>query len=695
MNQPKAIKVPKSITQHGKERVDNYAWLRDDNWKKFIKGDLDFNNSEVKSYLDLEAEFTKTKMSDTEALQKNIYDDLLSRLKEDDESYPIKRNNYYYYRRTEEGLSYPILCRKKDNLEGSEEIYFDINKVASDHKLYLHRGATPNDDNTLLAYMYNLTGSMDNTIRVRDLTTNKDYEWKIEDCGGSFFWLDNKTLLFVENDESSRGKKIWSFDVSKGPTSKVLLFEKPKEHDNRFLWITRSKDKELYTIYLSSGSSVVIYLKKSDEPEFKHFKTTQNNIEYSFEHTNDNIFLLTNDFENNNFAIYCSTYKDLSNSEKWKKIISNQKNICMNDIVLYGDKLVITEKNNEMALPQITVLDINEKAKKVVTMKDDVYSAGVIGAFDSQANDILISYESPNKPPQVKNLNLTTCETVLLKTKEIPNFNPEDYAVKRDFAKGHDGQEIPLTVLYKKSTGLTHPENKAFVYAYGSYGHSMPSFFSPNIFSLIDRGFIFVVAHIRGGSDKGNDWYLDGKMRSKMNTFKDFISSCEHLVESKVVKPGNIAINGGSAGGLLMGAVANMRPDLFNCVIADVAFVDVINTISDETLPLTPPEWEEWGNPITNKGDYEYMMQYSPYDNIEKKDYPATLYNSGISDEQVTYWEPAKMVAKLRELKTDDNLLLLNIKMHAGHAGASDRYEGYKDRAFNYAFVLKAFGITT
>jgi oligopeptidase B len=299
---------------------------------------------------------------------------------------------------------------------------------------------------------------------------------------------------------------------------------------------------------------------------------------------------------------------------------------------------------------------------------------------------------TPISPMQTLELDITSLELKHLHTEDAPNFDADNYVAKREYAKARDGQMIPLTIVHKKGIEL-NGENPAFVYAYGSYGYGIPPYFSPARFSLADRGFVYCLAHIRGGDTKGNAWYLDGKMRNKMNTFNDFIDSCEHLIDRKYTSKGEIAINGASAGGLLMGAVTNMRPDLFKAVIAGVAFVDVINTISDDTLPLTPPEWEEWGNPIKNKGDFEYMMQYSPYDNVSAKEYPAMLYNSGISDEQVTYWEPTKMVAKLAELKTDENPLLLNMKMHAGHAGASKKYEAIKETAFDFSFVLKSFNM--
>ncbi len=688
MQQPQAPKIAKKITQHGHERTDNYAWIRDDNWKQFIKGELNFADENVKTYLNQEAKYTEHVMSETKELQEQIYNELLSRTKEDDSSYPYQRNDYYYYRKTTEGLSYPTLCRKYKTLDAVEEVYFDINKEAEGKKLYMHRGAIPNEAKTHFAYCYNLTGSLDCTLKVRDFASQTDFEWKLEDVSSSFYWVDDTTIAFTELDEFTRGKNLYYMNIHEGPDKKKLVFSKPDKFENRFMFDTRTTNNEITFIYLVSGASHAIYKKNKNEQEFKLIADAKDDIQYSYEYNNGTYYILTNDMNNSNFAVYSCEEENIDKPDSWRVVIANSKNLFLRHMSLYGNKLVLSARNSETAIDDICVYDLTDKKMQTVPFAHEIKSVSLIGAHDHNATDLQVSFENPITAPQTLELDTNTLSLKVLKQKEVPNYNPENYVLKREFAKAHDGELIPLTIITRKGFTAHQEQNSAYVYAYGSYGYGMPPFFRTSMFSLIDRGFAYAVAHIRGGNEKGYDWYLNGKMRKKMNTFKDYISCCEHMVESGYTQKGQIVANGGSAGGLLMGAVTNMRPDLFQSVIADVPFVDVINTISDASLPLTPPEWEEWGNPIENKGDFEYMMQYSPYDNVEAKNYPAMLYNSGISDEQVTYWEPAKMVAKLRELKTDSNILLLNIKMHAGHAGETDRYKGLKEAAFNYAFAL-------
>ena len=390
------------------------------------------------------------------------------------------------------------------------------------------------------------------------------------------------------------------------------------------------------------------------------------------------------------------TSTDKSNwpKDKWKEFILEEKGRCLNDIYIYSDRMIITYNNNEKGLSELAVIKLSNPEEMItIQMPEQAYSVSLLGDCDHTSTKVKISLETPISPSQIFDLDLTTGQITLKHTESTPNFASNNYVLKREYAQSRDGDMIPLTIVHKKGLELDG-SNPAFVYGYGSYGHGMSPYFSSSKFALIERGFVYCIAHIRGGDEKGHSWYLAGKLNNKLNTFNDYIDSCEYLIDKKYTAKKLIAANGGSAGGLLMGAVTNMRPDLFKVVVADVAFVDVINTISDDSLPLTPPEWEEWGNPIESKEDFNYMLQYSPYDNIAKQNYPAMLYNSGISDEQVTYWEPTKMVAKLREFKTDHNDLVLNMKMHAGHAGASKKYEFLEEIAFSYTFILKQFGMT-
>lgn len=693
MKAPVAKKIAKEITQHGKTRVDNYAWIRDDNWKKFIEGNLDFADRDILEYIEAENNYKDEVMADYKEVEKVLYDEVLSRIKEDDESFPVQRDNYFYYSREEKGKNYSILCRKKDSIDGAEEIYFDINKEAEGKKLYVFGPARVSLDNKFLAYGYNLTGSMERTLKIRDLETGKDFDWEIANSTGSLEWIDSEHFYYTERDEFSRGKNVYKVNIHKGPFSKELVFTKPEKYQSMFMSLSATTDREYFKIYLSSGSTHVVFVSKVGSDEFKEFAYGENDISYSLDHYEGHFYIVTNSDGAKDFKVMkCSTDESQWAMSNWQEYLSESTNECIDEIEIYNKYLVLVKKNNKIALNEIDICDLETQKIEKVKMPNVAYSLSFSGAWDHNSTKVRLGFNSPINAQQVLELDLESAQVKVLHEKEVPNFDSSKYVLKREMAKARDGKEIPLTIVHKKDLKLDGT-NKAYVYAYGSYGMGMPAYFNSSAFSLIDRGMVYCIAHIRGGDDKGYDWYLDGKMHKKLNTFYDFIDSCEHLIQKQYTAPKEIAINGGSAGGLLMGAVTNMRPDLFGSVVADVPFVDVINTISDATLPLTPPEWEEWGNPIESKEDFEYMMRYSPYDNIEAKDYPPMLLNSGISDEQVTYWEPTKMVAKLRELKTDDNILLLNMKMHAGHAGASKKYEWIEEKAFTYSFILKTLGL--
>lgn len=691
MKPPFAEKRPKTIEQHGSKRVDEYHWLRDANWQKFIQGDLDFADLAVKSYLDSEASYTQECMRDTDGLQNKLYEEILGRIKEDDETYPWKKGDWYYLSRMEKGKEYPQFCRRKGRPDGDEKVYLDVNKEAEGQALYMMGRASVNEAGDRLAWCFNLTGSLERTLKVRDLNTGKDFPWQVENTTGAFLWVNDKEIAFIERGPQSRGQKIWQFSVLEGPDKKRLIYDKPVELNNMYMNLQHTTDRKYQVLYLNSGATSEVMFRENNKDSFQHFMRGEDDVTYSLEHRNGLFYILTNEGGHQNSQVFTCPV-DNTHRDSWSLYLPESPHLYISDIDIYGNTLVVIRKNNEMARPELALVDLDSKKEKLVQMKDEAYSLSFLGADDPNSPTVRISYESCIQPSQDIEVSLADASLKVLKTKEVPNYNVQNYFIKREFAIARDGEKIPLTVVTKKGFEK-NGEAPAFVYAYGSYGFGMPAYFSPGIFSLVDRGFVYVIAHIRGGNEKGFQWYLDGKLDKKLNTFYDYIDACEFLIENKYTSKGRIAANGGSAGGLLMGAVTNMRPDLFGSVIADVAFVDVISTISDETLPLTPPEWEEWGNPIEDKRAFDYMMKYSPYDNVESKDYPPMLYNSGISDEQVTYWEPAKMVARLRDRKTDDNLLLLNIRMHAGHAGASKRYESIRERAFDFAFILKTLGL--
>ena len=689
MTPPVAKKIPKKIVQHGYERVDNYAWLRDKNWKSFIKGDLSFHNPEILDYINAENAWTEKKMGDCQETIQTIYNEILSLEKEEDSSFPMQRGEYDYYWRQWKKDNYAIFYRKKRVDGSTEEIYFNINKEAKDKPLYNLGKSDTSEDNQFFCYAYNLSGSMEKTLRVRNLDTGKDLDWKISDSTGSWLWIDNEHIYFVERDRHSRGKNVYKINIHEGPSSKKLIFSKPEQYSNMFLSLGSTQDKAYLKIVLMSGSTEVHYLSQKGTDEFNFFVKGENNITYFLEHHNGIFYILTNRGERHNYFVTTCPASGNHTFSQWKIFIADSFRHYIQSITIYNDFLVMIRKNCQNALSEIEICHLVSQKRVVVSMPGIAYCLKFIGMRDHTSTKVRFALETPLSQEQMFELDLTDASSKLLREKVPPNFDPAQYVLKREFAKAKDGEKIPLTIVHKKGLKLDGSHN-AFVYSYGSYGFAVPPYFSQSSFSLINRNFVYCIAHIRGGDDKGLRWYLDGKMHKKMNTFNDFIDSCKYLIEKKYTSKKLLAINGGSAGGLLMGAVTNMAPDLLGVVVADVPFVDVVNTISDSDLPLTPPEWEEWGNPVESKEDFEYMMRYSPYDNIEVKNYPHILYQSGISDEQVTYWEPLKMVAKLREHKCDDNELLLKIKMQSGHSGASKKHEWIQDQAFAYGFVLKS-----
>lgn len=695
MKIPSAKKVAHEITQHGHTRVDNYHWLRDDNWQKFIQGDLTFADKDVEAYVTDENAYAEAVMEETKDLQKELYDTLVSRINEDDDSAPRKHGDYFYYSRIEKGKNYRYHCRKKGSLDAPEEIYIDEN-VEAEGKGYYRIGALKRalgDRYILLSE--NNTGSMEYSVRVKDLEKGEYLSWEVKDTTGSTCWCgDYEHIYYIERHPvNGRGQKIFRMNIHEGPSSKELIFEKPDELANLFMGISPSANDDYIFISLGDTNANQAYYMKGKDPKatpelfWKLKKDTL--VEADFR---DGLFyIISNEGGLINNQVYTCEEGNIAR-ENWKVFIEHDPNLYVQFTDLYENHLVYFATNNEKALPEIYVKDLKTNETNKVAMKDQAYELTYLGALEYSSPTFQFIYQSPVTPVETQELTLANGNIEIVKEGKCPNFDASEYQVERVYAPSHDGQEIPLTIISKKGF-IKDGSAPHFQYAYGSYGYSMPAFFSPNIFALIDKGFSFSIAHIRGGADKGYQWYLDGKMNKKLNTFKDYISCTEYLIKEGYSSKGKVTANGGSAGGLLMGAISNMAPELYNSVILDVPFVDVVTTISDDTLPLTPPEWNEWGNPIKDKEAFEYMMSYSPYDNVEAKDYPHMLFNSGITDEQVTYWEPAKMAAKLRELKTDNNTLLLKIKMTAGHAGSSARYKALEEKAFSYAFAIKSQGL--
>ena len=675
---PVAEVIPDTFSNFGQTRIDNYYWLKDK------------NNPKVIDYLKAENAYTDTVMASTKALQQTIYDEIIGRIKEDDESYPSFSDGYYYYSRTEKGKQYRTYCRRKGTLDAPEEIIFDVNKMAEGKPAYIFRGYSISPDNSKAAYFYNETGSYAEFImKVKDLASGKDVGFTVNGATSVAWANDNKTLFYGIVDNTLRSYRILRqvLDASRAD----LVYE---ETDPRFsTYVSGSKTKQY--IFITSASSTTAderYI-PADKPleQFKVFLPRVQDVEYSVYPHKEKFFVRYKDKENLNGKIYETPLTSHEDRNTWKEFLAHDKNVRIEGIDILRDYVTIELRRNGLseiiAKPASGIGEI-----KTIAFPEPVYSAGLNGNPEYDATTFRYSYTSLNRPGTLYEYNIATGEAVKLKEQEIPSgFNPDDYVVERLWATAPDGVKVPMAIVYKK--GLKKDgTNPALIYSYGSYGSSSDVSFSASLYSLIDRGFVYALAQIRGGSDLGEQWYEEGKLLHKKNTFTDFIACSELLVNEKYTSTNKLAAMGGSAGGLLMGAVTNMRPDLYQTIVAQVPFIDVINTMLDDTLPLTTGEYEEWGNP-NEEEYYNYMLSYSPYDNIKAQNYPNMLITGGINDSQVLFHEPTKYVAKLRALKTDDNLVLLHMNMDSGHGGATGRYDGIKDTAFEFAFILNRVGI--
>ena len=675
---PVAEVIPDTFSNFGQTRIDNYYWLKDK------------NNPKVIDYLKAENAYTDTVMASTKALQQTIYDEIIGRIKEDDESYPSFSDGYYYYSRTEKGKQYRTYCRRKGTLDAPEEIIFDVNKMAEGKPAYIFRGYSISPDNSKAAYFYNETGSYAEFImKVKDLASGKDVGFTVNGATSVAWANDNKTLFYGIVDNTLRSYRILR-QVLDGSRADLVY----EETDARFsTYVSGSKTKQY--IFISSASSTTAderYI-PADKPleQFKVFLPRVQDVEYSVYPHKEKFFVRYKDKENLNGKIYETPLTSHEDRNTWKEFLAHDKNVRIEGIDILRDYVTIELRRNGLseiiAKPASGIGEI-----KTIAFPEPVYSAGLNGNPEYDATTFRYSYTSLNRPGTLYEYNIATGEAVKLKEQEIPSgFNPDDYVVERLWATAPDGVKVPMAIVYKK--GLKKDgTNPALIYSYGSYGSSSDVSFSASLYSLIDRGFVYALAQIRGGSDLGEQWYEDGKLLHKKNTFTDFIACSELLVNEKYTSANKLAAMGGSAGGLLMGAVTNMRPDLYQTIVAQVPFIDVINTMLDDTLPLTTGEYEEWGNP-NEEEYYNYMLSYSPYDNIKAQNYPNMLITGGINDSQVLFHEPTKYVAKLRALKTDDNLVLLHMNMDSGHGGATGRYDGIKDTAFEFAFILNRVGI--
>lgn len=686
---PAAQKEPHEMTIHGDTRVDNYFWMRlSDEQKKASEPDA--QTQAVVDYLNAENAFTDTVMADTRTLQDELYEEIVGRIKQDDQSVPFKKDGYWYYSRYEEGKEYPLYCRKKESLEAQEEIMLNVPEMAEGYTYYAVGGNSISTNNTLLAFGVDTVSRRQYTVYVKNLETGELLGDQIPETTGGAVWAnDNKTLFYAKKDPVTlRSYRIYKHVLGTSASEDELVYEELDETFSCYVWKSKSKDYLMIGSYATLSSEVRYLDASNPSGEWQVIQPRERELEYSVAHYDDH-FYIVNNLEAKNFKL-SRTPLDKTTKEHWETVIAHRPNVLLEGIEIFKDFLVIDER--EAGLTQIRIKPW-EGEEHYIEFQDPAYTAsvGTNPEFDTQV--LRFGYTSLTTPNSTYSYDMVSRERDLLKQQEVldPNFNPDNYTSERVMVTADDGTEVPMSIVYRKDADM-NGKNPTLLYGYGSYGASMDAYFSSVRLSLLDRGFIYAIAHIRGGQEMGRMWYEDGKLLKKKNTFTDFIDCGEYLVQNNYTSSDHLYAMGGSAGGLLMGAIINMKPELWNGVVASVPFVDVVSTMLDETIPLTTGEFDEWGNP-KDSVYYEYIKSYSPYDNIEAKDYPNLLVTTGYWDSQVQYWEPAKWVAKLRELKTDQNLLLLKTNMEAGHGGASGRFQRYKEVALEYAFLLKLEGI--
>ncbi|MFE3868807.1 S9 family peptidase [Flavobacterium sp. LS2P90] len=672
---PVAKIIPKTLENLGHSRIDNYFWMNDR------------ENPEVIDYLNKENKYYQKMTAHTKDFQKELFEEMKGRIKEDDESVPYLYNGYYYITRFETGKDYPIYSRKKESLSAKEEIMFDCNEMAKGQSYFQLGGLSVSPDNKLAIFSFDTVGRRIYTIQVKSLETNEILEDKIEKVTGSAVWAnDNKTIFYSSQDEVTlRSDKIFKHKLGTKSSEDVLVyFEKDDTYN---VEIAKSKSRKYLAIESGSTLTTEYRILNADNPEgkFEIFQKRIRGVEYSINHYKDSFYIMTNADEAENFKLM-KTLETATSKENWKEVIAHREDVLLEDIEIFANYLVVEERSN--GLNKIRIMPWSGEGEYYLPFESETYTAYTTTNVDFDTEILRYGYQSMTTPSSVIDFNMKTKEKEIKKEQQVlgGKFDKNNYIEERVWATAKDGTKIPISMVYRKEV-KKDGKNPLLQYAYGSYGHSMDATFSSTRLTLLDRGFIYAIAHIRGGEDLGRQWYEDGKLLKKKNTFTDFIDCSKFLIEQKYTSPEHLYAEGGSAGGLLMGVVANMAPQLYNGVIAQVAFVDVITTMLDDSIPLTTGEYDEWGNP-NKKKYYNYMLSYSPYDNVKKQNYPNMYVSTGLHDSQVQYWEPAKWVAKLRTMKTNDTVLYLDTNMEAGHGGASGRFEALKELAKEFSFLL-------
>ena len=672
---PVAKIVPKTLEKHGNKRIDNYYWLNER------------ENPEVIDYLNKENEYYQTATAHTKPLQEELFLEMKGRIKEDDSSVPYLYNGYYYITRFETGKDYPIYARKKGSLEAKEEIMFDCNEMAKGHAYFNLTGINVSEDNKWAAFGVDLVSRRQYTIQIKNLETGEILPVKVENTSGGSTWAgDNKTLFYTRNDQQTlRSDKIYKHTLGTEASADVLVFHEKDDTFNTFVYKEKSKK------YLVIGSSSTLTSEyqileaKNPNGEFKVFQKRTRGLEYSISHYGDSFYIVTNKDKATNFKLM-KTPETSTSAENWIDLIEHRKDVLLEGIEIFKDYLVVEERSN--GLNKIRIMPWNGKGEYYLPFAIETYTAYTTTNVDFDTEILRYGYQSMATPSSVIDFNMRTREKKVLKEQEVlgGKFDKNNYIEERIWATATDGIKVPISMVYRKGI-KKDGKNPLLLYAYGSYGATMDPYFSSTRLSLLDRGFIYAIAHIRGGEDLGREWYENGKLLKKKNTFSDFVDCSKFVIAEKYTSPEHLYAEGGSAGGLLMGAIVNMNPELYNGVIAQVPFVDVITTMLDDTIPLTTGEYDEWGNP-NEKKYYDYMLSYSPYDQVIAQAYPNMYVSTGLHDSQVQYWEPAKWVAKLRVMKTNNKQLFLDTNMDAGHGGASGRFEALKELAKEFAFLL-------
>lgn len=677
--QPPVAKVaPKQLEKHGQVRTDNYYWLRER------------DNPEVRQYLEAENKYMQAMMAPTQGLQDKLYNEFKTRIKQTDVSVPYKRDGYFYYSRIVEGKDYPLYCRKKASLEAPEEIMVDANEVAAGHTFCSVQMPNVSPDAKIAAYGVDTAGRRFYTVYFKNLETGEMLKDALADVTGNLAWAnDNKTVFYSRQDPVTlRSYRIYKHLLGADATKDALVYE---EKDPTFsTHVTKTKSKKYILIGSTQTLSSEYRYLDANQPagQFRVFQARQRDLEYDVDHYKDQFYIRTN-LQAKNFRLM-KTAAAQTAVRNWKEVIPNRDDVLLEGFEIFKDQLVAVERKG--GLLQVRVMPWSGQGEHYLDFGEPAYAARPMNNYDMDTPVLRYAYSSLTTPSSVYDYNMATREKKLLKRDEVlAGFDQKNYKTERLYANARDGARVPVSVVYRtdlKKDGT----NPLFLYGYGSYGASMDASFNPYVISLLDRGFVYAIAHVRGGQEMGRSWYEDGKLLKKKNTFTDFIDSADYLAKAKYADQKRIFINGGSAGGLLMGAVVNMRPDLFRGVIADVPWVDVVTTMLDDSIPLTTAEYDEWGNP-NDKTYYDYMLSYSPYDQVKPQTYPNMLVTTSLNDSQVQYFEPAKWVSKLRATKTGNNVLMLKTEMVAGHGGASGRDKRYRDTALKYAFFLDLAGI--